>query len=103
MAASSKPQPCCAHTYFCTPVIDWLISADAGVIECRIHGWTMKSRFLSEGEKRDVAKAALDFLRSQNPGCSIQVTVEDETDDRGVPRYRATITPSAKANDEAKA
>ncbi len=56
----------------------------------------MKSRFLSEGEKRDVAKAAIDFLRSQNPGCIIQVTVEDETDDRGVPRYQATVTPAVK-------
>jgi hypothetical protein len=59
----------------------------------------MKSRFLSEGEKRDVAKAALDFLKSQNPGCAIQVTVEDETDDRGVPRYRATVTPVVKLDD----
>jgi hypothetical protein len=58
----------------------------------------MKSRFLSEGEKRDVAKAALDFLKSQNPGCVIQVTVEDETDDRGVPRYKATVTPVSKAD-----
>jgi hypothetical protein len=56
----------------------------------------MKSRFLSEGEKRDVATAALDFLRSQNPGCIIHVTVEDETDDRGVPRYKATVTPPAR-------
>jgi hypothetical protein len=59
----------------------------------------MKSRFLSEGEKRDVAKAAMDFLRSQNPGCIIQVVVEDETDDRGVPRYKATVTPLARADD----
>jgi hypothetical protein len=58
----------------------------------------MKSRFLSDSEKRDVAAAALDFLRSQNPGCIIQVTVEDETDDRGVPRYTAKITPAAKAD-----
>jgi hypothetical protein len=43
-----------------------------------------------------VAKAALDFLRAQNPGCVIQVVVEDETDDRGVPRYKATVTPAAK-------
>ncbi len=60
----------------------------------------MRSRFLSEGEKRDVAKAALDFLKSQNPGCTIQVTVEDETDDRGVPLYKATVTPSAKPDAE---
>jgi hypothetical protein len=56
----------------------------------------MKSRFLSQGEKRDVAKAAMEFLRAQNPGCVIQVIVEDETDGRGVPRYKATVTPAAK-------
>lgn len=54
----------------------------------------MKSRFLSDSEKRDVATAAIEFLRSQNPGCTIQVVVEDETDDRGVPRYTATVTPA---------
>jgi len=58
----------------------------------------MKSRFLTEGEKRDVAAAAMAFLKSQNPDCIIQVTVEDETDDRGVPQYAARITPAAKAD-----
>jgi hypothetical protein len=54
----------------------------------------MKSRFLTDSEKRDVATAAIEFLKSQNPGCTVHVVVEDETDDRGVPRYKATITPS---------
>jgi hypothetical protein len=53
----------------------------------------MKSRFLSDSEKRDVAAAAMEFLKSENPGCIVHVVVEDETDDRGVPRYQATITP----------
>jgi hypothetical protein len=59
----------------------------------------MKSRFLTEGEKRDVATAAMEFLKSENPGCSIQVFVEDETDDRGVPQYKATITPLKQSED----
>ena len=59
----------------------------------------MKSRFLTEGEKRDVAAAAIAFLKSQNPNCQIQVIVEDETDDRGVPRYTATVTPLANADE----
>ena len=53
----------------------------------------MKSRFLTESEKKDVVKADTEILRAQNPGCSIHVVVEDETDDRGVPRYKAMITP----------
>lgn len=53
----------------------------------------MKSRFLSDSEKKDVVKAATEILRAQNPGCSIHVEVEDETDERGVPQYTATITP----------
>jgi hypothetical protein len=56
----------------------------------------MKSRFLTESEKRDVAAAAMEFLKSENPGCTVHVMVEDETDDRGVPRYRATITPAKR-------
>lgn len=62
-------------------------------------GRWMRSRFLTDGEKRDVAAAAIAFLKSQNPDCNIQVTVEDETDDRGVPRYTATVTPAAKAGE----
>ena len=58
----------------------------------------MKSRFLTDSEKRDVATAAMDFLRSENPGCIIQVVVEDETDERGVPQYKATITPPKPGN-----
>ncbi len=60
----------------------------------------MKSRFLSEGEKRDVATAAMEFLKSQNPNCSIHIVVEDETDDRGVPQYRATIVPAKAVEEE---
>jgi hypothetical protein len=54
----------------------------------------MKSRFLSPGEKRDVARAAHEILKAQNPGCTVHIAVEDETDERGVPRYTATITPN---------
>lgn len=53
----------------------------------------MKSRFLSDSEKRDVATAAMEFLKAQNPGCTVHIVVEDETDERGVPQYKATITP----------
>ncbi len=53
----------------------------------------MKSRFLTESEKRDVATAAMEFLKSQNPGCTIHVVVQDETDDRGVPQYTAKVVP----------
>lgn len=52
----------------------------------------MKSRFLSDSEKRDVATAAMEIFKAQNPGCTVHIAVEDETDERGVPRYRATIT-----------
>lgn len=79
--------------HFCRPVIDWLSSTASGAIAFLNNGWVMRSRFLSESEKRDVAKAAMDFLRSENPGCAIEITVEDETDDRGVPRYKAIVTP----------
>lgn len=53
-----------------------------------------KSRFLSDSEKKDVAKAAMDFLRTQHPGAVIRVVVSDETDDRGVPQYTYTIEPA---------
>jgi len=53
-----------------------------------------KSRFLSESEKKDVAKAAMDFLRIEHPGAVIRVVVNDETDDRGVPQYTYTVTPA---------
>jgi hypothetical protein len=53
----------------------------------------MKSRFLTESEKRDVATAAMEFLKSQNPGCTVHVVVADETDDRGVPQYTAKVLP----------
>ncbi|MDP3739747.1 MAG: hypothetical protein Q8R02_20335 [Hyphomonadaceae bacterium] len=54
----------------------------------------MKSRFLTESEKRDVATAAMEFLKSQNPGCIVHIVVQDETDDRGVPQYTAKIVPA---------
>jgi hypothetical protein len=56
----------------------------------------VKSRFLSPGEKRDVEAAALSVLRPQNPGCSVKISVEDWTDDRGVPVWHATIEPAAE-------
>ena len=52
----------------------------------------MKSRFLTESEKRDVARAAMEFLKAQNPGCAVHVKVHDETDARGVPQYTATVS-----------
>ena len=54
----------------------------------------MKSRFLNDDEKRDVAVAAIEALKLQNPDCTIHVEVEDWTDARGVPRYAATIEPA---------
>jgi hypothetical protein len=51
----------------------------------------MKSRFLTPGEKRDVVAAALDVLKAQNPGRHIHIDVEDWTDDRGVPQWKATF------------
>ena len=61
----------------------------------------MKSRYLSPGEKRDVEAAALSILRSQNPGCTVKISVEDWTDDRGVPQWHATIeaAPQKSATD----
>jgi hypothetical protein len=53
----------------------------------------MKSRFLSNGEKRDVIRAAEAILKPQHPGCRIVITVADETDERGVPQYTYTVTP----------
>jgi hypothetical protein len=53
----------------------------------------MKSRFLSNGEKRDVIRAAEGVLKPQHPGCRIVITVADETDERGVPQYTYTVTP----------
>jgi hypothetical protein len=58
------------------------------------YGAMTKSRFLSDSEKKDVAKAAMDFLRTQHPGAVIRVVVKDETDDRGVPQYTYTIEPA---------
>jgi hypothetical protein len=58
-----------------------------------VHGERdVKSRYLTSSEKRDVAIAALEILKAQNPGCTVHVVVEDETDERGVPQYTATIT-----------
>lgn len=54
----------------------------------------MKSRYLSKGEKRDVEQAALSMLRREHPGCTIIISVRDETDERGVPQYTYTVTPS---------
>jgi len=51
----------------------------------------VKSRTLSESEKRDVARAAMEVLKMQNPGCIIHVVFQDETDAKGVPQYTATI------------
>lgn len=51
----------------------------------------MKSRYLSPSEKRDVAVAAVEALKIQNPGCQVHVEVEDWTDARGVPQWTATI------------
>jgi len=51
----------------------------------------MRSRYLSASEKRDVARAAVEALKMQNPGCIIQVEVADETDGKGVPQWTATI------------
>jgi hypothetical protein len=51
----------------------------------------LKSRYLSEDEKRDVAVAAVEALKMQNPGCTVHVEVEDWTDSRGVPQFTATI------------
>ena len=63
----------------------------------------MKSRFLSTSEKKDVARAAMDVLKSQHPDSIIHVVVEDETDHRGVPLYTYTVTPSKpQAQDKAK-
>jgi hypothetical protein len=58
------------------------------------YGAMTRSRFLSDSEKKDVAKAAMDFLRTQHPGAVIRVVVSDETDDRGVPQYTYTIEPA---------
>jgi acyl-coenzyme A thioesterase PaaI-like protein len=52
----------------------------------------VKSRFLREGEKRDVVVAVMEVLKQQNPGCTVRVEVGDWTDDRGVPQYTATIS-----------
>jgi hypothetical protein len=51
----------------------------------------MRTRTLSESEKRDVIRAAMEVLKAQNPGCAIKIIVEDETDSRGVPQYTALI------------
>ena len=51
----------------------------------------MKTRRLTDSEKRDVVRAAVEILKSQNPGCTVHVEVLDETDSRGVPQYRATV------------
>lgn len=59
----------------------------------------MKSRFLSPGEKRDVEAAALAVLRPQHPGCRVTITVEDWTDDRGVPIWRSAIEPLPVSRD----
>jgi hypothetical protein len=56
----------------------------------------VKSRFLTPGEKRDVAVAALDALKLENPGRHIHVEVEDWTDHRGVPRWTFTLDPPAE-------
>jgi len=56
-----------------------------------MRGALLKSRFLSEDEKREVAVAAIEALKLQNPGCVIRVEVEDWTDARGIPQYIATI------------
>lgn len=54
----------------------------------------MKSRFLTTSEKKDVARAAMEVLKSQHPNSIIHVVVADETDPRGVPLYTYTISPA---------
>ena len=54
----------------------------------------MKTRFLTPGEKRDVVAAALHVLRPQNPGRHVHIDVEDWTDARGVPQWKAVIGPA---------
>jgi hypothetical protein len=51
----------------------------------------MRQRTLSESEKRDVVRAAMEVLKNQHPDCKIQIMVEDETDDRGVPQYTVLL------------
>jgi hypothetical protein len=60
----------------------------------------MKGRYLSVGEKRDVEKAVRAFMQSEYPGRIIHVEVEDETDDRGIPQYRATVGGKIEDDDE---
>jgi hypothetical protein len=60
----------------------------------------VKSRFLTDSEKRDVARAAMEVLKAANPGAVIHVDVEDETDSRGVPRYTFTVAPAPPGKDE---
>lgn len=61
-------------------------------------GAGMKSRFLNPDEKRDVAVAAIEALKLQNPGCTIHVEVEDWTDARGVPQYTAIVKTVSGTN-----
>jgi hypothetical protein len=65
----------------------------------------LKSRYLSEDEKRDVIVSVIEVLKLQNPDCHVHVEVEDWTDERGVPQYTATIKSSGAAGsrrDDAK-
>ena len=57
-------------------------------------GSAMKSRFLSPSEKRDVAVAAMEALKIQNPGCLMHVDVDDWTDSKGIPQWTATVKPA---------
>ena len=56
----------------------------------------MKTRFLTVSEKKDVARAAMEVLKSQHPNSIVHVTVADETDPRGVPQYTFTISPAKR-------
>ncbi len=59
----------------------------------------VKSRYLTEDEKRDVAIGIIEALKIQNPGCIVRVEVEDWTDSRGVPQYTATIKTEGDKED----
>jgi hypothetical protein len=57
---------------------------------------TMKARAMTEAEKREVAAAALAVFRPLHPECAIRIVVEDETDERGLPRYAVEVNPRAQ-------
>ena len=44
--------------------------------------------------------AAIEALKPENPGCQIHIEVQDWTDDKGVPRWSATIKKLPKDRSE---